>query len=182
MDEINFLIQSAGGLGFLSPFELRRDLSHNGDMEVGEKCVRTNGTCWGTWGRAAPTSYLLQTASQGLCSESCHEINLHNKNVSLSALFDNHREASIQQGGEAGHTRGLWEPQNVTEPQPRGTENFAMKNEQQLFRSCFSSPHLIEKAGGEKGEKTEENSASYKGEKKDRRKTQKLLCQRKWKY
>lgn len=34
MDEINFLIHSAGRSGFLSPNELRRDLSHDGDLEV----------------------------------------------------------------------------------------------------------------------------------------------------
>lgn len=65
------------GKDFCHPIELRRDLSHNGDLEVlpsvGEKGGRTNGTCWGTWGRGPPRACLLQRCSQCLCSESGHE-------------------------------------------------------------------------------------------------------------
>lgn len=64
------------------PTELRRDLSHNGNLEHGGEVWEDKWHVLGDTREGRPHSL---TPPDSLSSEPCHEINLHNKKMSLSA-------------------------------------------------------------------------------------------------
>lgn len=92
-------------------------------------------------------------------------------------LFHNHRESYIQWGGEAGH-EGCESPR--TQPQLRGTANCNGKAAAAL-KELLLIPSFNRKKQGEGEERQKKTPQATKG-KKDRSKTQKLLCQKKRKY
>lgn len=108
------------------------------------------------------SSCLLLTAPQCLCSESCHEINLHHKNMSLSVCCFTTIGRVTFNREEKQDMRAVRAPEHNPSS---GAQQTAMEKQQQLLKSCFSSPHLIEKSRG-KGRKDRRKPHKLQREKK----------------